>query len=254
MLKRLLCAASLASAAAVVAAVSAVAQCDPYATTGNPQRLSDPGFSYSPLFSGGINWGRAGVPTDSEATITYYTPFVDSRVHGGDAAWTMLASGSECSTGFVQAGVFHPYYGPSFSQIFYEWEDCNTTFGGQAWPQGGPVTHHFKAQHSGSNPGVVTAYMDNIQMFANQTISWRPNSVQNFSETHSPDDQNYGGVNTQQSFTNMIQCDGSGCYGNASFCLVTGSGGCGLSQNAPWMMLRATGSPAWVVWDRDCPS
>lgn len=187
---------------------------------------------------------------NSETTITYYSPYVQSG--SSVSAWTMLTRAS-CTAGIVQAGwLTIPLYG--YARGFYEWENCaNYGQGPRFDARVGPVTTHFKVQHSTSNPGVVTAYAGSILMLGNTQVDWVPNEVQVFSETHNVNDQNYGAVNAQQQFSNFTQCDGSGCYSNADFCLTAGNQapGC-VGPTSDWLHLTITGSPRWTTYDRDC--
>jgi hypothetical protein len=88
---------------------------------------------------------------------------------------------------------------------------------------------------------------------ANISTDWAPNEFQAMSETQANDDQNFGAITVQSNFRNFVQCDGSGCYTNGSWCLTAGNlpFPCG-GPTAPWLDLTITGSPAWAVYDSAC--
>jgi hypothetical protein len=226
----------------------ALATADPAMAICNPGRS---GGNEGSKFSGGSNTGRGGVLTDSEVTFPYYTPFIDTANKGSTSAWTMLYQ-SNCSTGgFAQIGMAE-YWNP-YSEMFYEIEQCGTFIGSKQL--GGQTgQHHYKVQHNGNNPGVVALFADSTVEVGNTSVNWAPNHVADSSETHAADDQNYGGSQNQQLFSQLTQCDGTGCYTNAAFCLFAGNLPNPCSSTEPWLDLTIQGSPAWSTYDRDCPT
>jgi hypothetical protein len=210
----------------------------------NPHRS---GGYFGSRFSGGYNYSRGGAVTDTEATVTDYTPYVDFGNSGSVSTWTMLAKTS-CSYGFAQAGMlelWHPY-----SEVFTEVSQCNTVMGPHE--VGGRGVQHFKVQFGYCC--VVAAIEGTTPILGNTTVDWVPDQVQTFSETHANDDQNEGGTQNQQLVSQMVQCDGTGCYTNAIYCLLAGNqSGC-PGSTAYWMDLTnlGTSSPVWATYDTYC--
>jgi hypothetical protein len=202
----------------VVGTAPALAICDPHR----------PGYFEGARFSGVICGTDAtcspniiGVPTDFEATIAGYTPYVDFAHSGSVSAWPMLAD-KYCASAYLQGGnleLWHPW-----SEIFWEAGGCG--YGDPGPHEYNPGSgccggaHHIKIQWAfGTFPGGTFSVIVDVTTIATGTTDWTPNRAESAVETHSQDDQNYGGYQAPQFIVNFTTCD---FYSGTNHCYVPG--------------------------------
>lgn len=239
------------------------AACDPYRINGS--------FT-NPLFAGEFGGLPAGdtFVGDAATTISFNTPYVDF-VGADDAAvyeWPMIHRQNCGKYGFAQVGFAENSEVGGQTAFFSEEETCTgNPYHGPMIIPGNPygVAHSFEVQHN--NGCAWNVRIDGVVQRSGNDCTWNGNQVQFFSETHSQDDQNYGGYNSnaQQHFTQI-----RGCYGHAGAAQDCSTPDPDYDYNSQykyaynyqaqenvyvnWMDLYQSNWDNFAVWDAGCAS
>jgi len=190
-------------------------------------------------------------------TIDYYIPYVDQSSGSSSSAWQMLWT-SACfdqNTGsyiLAQAG-FVQMTGDSQDYVFTE---SGTCAGGLdvvlEFPSKPRVTSRFNV-YSHSSPKEVDMYQGST-LLQSRIVDWTANEIAVAAETHSQDDQGYGGTTTPRLFGQLQYQDRSGGFHNDSLLLTPNNVSSNNDSGLPWWSwLKMTlGSDSFYTYDSAC--
>ncbi len=205
------------------------------------------------VFDGGYVDSTPYLVTTAQDTISYYQPYVDFAHGGSVSAWPMIAQAACGPGGFAQAGQGEIWDGTVDS--FYETSNCALGGGPVLWKASTGANTYTVDQST--NGGSFAIYINGTEVWIGH-LNVAGDTGEYFGETHALDDQTYGAVYRDATFTSLDQCEWIPQY-QAYQCYNPLSGNVGpwVTQvqqpyQAPTYMGADFSSGYMRIWDDAC--